>query len=151
MVTQKNKILAGIGTAWKALLDTLARVPVERVDHAGVVERWSVKDLIGHVTTWENEAIEALGNYKSQGDVGALAWPDVDALNERTVQAKRSVPLAELRLDFEETHRRLLDSVEALSAEEFTVSEVEKRVRIDTFAHYEEHTDHIDRWLGSTG
>ena len=61
----------------------------ERTEEGGVVEMWSVKDVVGHIATWENEAINALRRYLSRDDVKMLAWPDVDALNERTVSGKR--------------------------------------------------------------
>jgi hypothetical protein len=146
----KDETLAEIDTAWKALQDTLARVPRGWIEEPGVVERWSVKDLIGHVTTWENEAIKSLRAYTAQGDVEALAWPDVDALNERTVAAKRNNALTDMRLDSDETHRRLIQLVKALSPDEFTVPEIENRIRVDTFAHYAEHTEHIAQWLERT-
>ena len=148
MRARRDQAVREIDEAWQGLKQALARVPPERMEEGGVVGVWSIKDVIGHITTWENEAIDAIQSYLPRGDVKVLAWPDVDALNERTVNAKRQTPLAELKADFDTTHARVLELVGGLTEEVLGVPEVEKRIRIDTFAHYAEHTGNIRRWLG---
>lgn len=148
MVTDKETLLGNIEEAWQELTSALARVPADRIEEPGVVELWSVRDLIGHVTTWEAEAIKSLQDYVVESDVSLLAWPDVDALNERTVRAKQGMRLDDLQHEFGSTHQTLIRFLGDLAAEEFAVPAVENRIRIDTFAHYQEHTEHINQWLG---
>lgn len=85
----RDETVREIDVAWQGLKQALARVPRERIGEGGVVEMWPVKDVVGHIAIWENEAIDSLRRYLSRDDVKMLAWPDVDALNERTVSGKR--------------------------------------------------------------
>lgn len=147
MATQRERILGEIEKTWGELQKTLDSVPPERMEEVGVVESWTLKDLIGHVTTWEAEAMKSLRLCLSDHDLEMLTWPDVDALNERTVEDKRATPLIALLNDFKKTHERLVQFVKEMSEEDLAVPEVERRIRIDTFAHYTEHTEHISRWL----
>ena len=147
MATQQERTVREIDEAWGGLQKALAHVSPERMEKPGVVESWTVKDLIGHVTTWEAEAMKSLRLYLSGHELKVLEWPDVDALNARTVEYKRATPQAELLDNFEKTHQRLVQFVKEMSEEDLTVPEVERRIRIDTFAHYAEHTEHISRWL----
>ena len=147
MATQQERTVREIDEAWGELQKALAHVSPERMEKPGVVESWTVKDLIGHVTTWEAEAMKSLRLYLSGHELKVLKWPDVDALNARTVEYKRATPQAELLDNFEKTHQRLVQFVKEMSEEDLTVPEVERRIRIDTFAHYAEHTEHISRWL----
>lgn len=98
MATQQERTVREIDEAWGELQKALAHVSPERVEKPGVVESWTVKDLIGHITTWEAEAMKSLRLYLSGHDLKAghdlkvLKWPDVDALNARTVEYKRATP-----------------------------------------------------------
>ena len=148
MRARRDQAFREIDEAWQGLKQALARVPPGRMEEGGVVGMWSVKDVIGHITTWENQAMAALQQYLTQRDVKVLAFPDVDALNERTVNSKRRTPLDELLTDLETTHEQMVEVVGGLTEEVLGVPEVEKRIRVDTFAHYAEHTGNIRRWLG---
>ena len=140
-------VLGEIRTAWRELETTIARVSPERAEEAGVTGAWSVKDLIGHITTWENEAMTTIRLYVENHDLKTLAWPDVDSFNARSVESKRATPYAELRDDFNRTHKELVEFVKNMESPDLEIGEVEKRVRVDTFAHYREHTLDIQRWL----
>ena len=141
-------ILSEIDATWRGLRDALARVPPGRIDDGGAVGPWSLRDLIGHVTTWEFEAMESLRRYQDHDDLEMLAWPDVDSFNERTVDNKRAISLDELRIEFTRTHEELLRFIGDIPEKTLQVPEVERRIRVDTFEHYAEHTRDLERWLG---
>ena len=87
MRARRDQAAREIDEAWQGLKQALARIPPERmperIEEGGVVGMWSVKDVIGHITTWENEAMAALQQYLTQRDVKVLAWSDLDAFNDR--------------------------------------------------------------------
>ena len=56
----RKETLSAVSKTWQELKDAIALVPDDRLDETSVVGFWSVKDLIGHVTTWEDEAVQAL-------------------------------------------------------------------------------------------
>ena len=147
MASLEQSTLVEIHKAWQALDEVLARVPSGHMDEPGAVGQWSIKDLIGHVTTWEREAMRMVQCYLSEGDPEVLAFPDVDQFNERTTQEKRSEPLDELLRDFTRTHEELVRYIESLPEVALRDPGVQKRVRVDTFEHYAEHTANVRRRL----
>ena len=148
MSDQKENVLRELETAWQTFQDVLARVPSERMDVGGVVESWSMKDLVSHITTWENEATKSLQNYLQHNDLNMLAWPaDLDAFNARTSEEKRARPLADMFDDMKTTHEETVRFIRAMKEEAFDVPEVEARIRIDTSTHYTDHIEDIQKWL----
>ncbi len=145
----REETLGAIGKSWQELRDAIAQVPEDRLDERSVGGPWSVKDLIGHVTTWEVEALQAMRSYLDDGDFDALtAWPeDLDGFNAREVEGKRRTDLAELLRELDDTHSRTVELIAALGEAEFKKSEVSERIRIDTYYHYEDHAGQIRRWL----
>jgi hypothetical protein len=53
MSDQLQRLLGQIDNAWTALADSYAGLPETRLVQPGVVDDWSVKDIVAHVTTWE--------------------------------------------------------------------------------------------------
>ena len=151
MSVQKEIVLRDIEMTWQALQDVFTRVPSERMEVGGVIESWSVKDLVGHITTWENEAMKSLQSYFQHDDIKTLAWPtDLDAFNARTSEEKRARSLADLLDDMRTTHTETVRFIQAMKEEAFEVPEVEARIRIDASAHYVDHTEGIQKWLEGT-
>ena len=147
-MTDRDRILDAVAAAWLELEDALALVPKGRLDEPGAVGEWSVKDLLGHVTTWEQEAIRALRRYLDDRDTKALAtWHDIDGLNARESDRKKAVSLSKLRSEFEKSHLQLLAFLSDFPEEQIGVSEVERRIIIDTYGHYAEHSTNIREWL----
>jgi hypothetical protein len=54
---QVQRLLDRLEAAWAALTDAYAGVPESTLTEPGVVDDWSVKDVLAHVTTWEQEAL----------------------------------------------------------------------------------------------
>ena len=151
-MADRQGVLGAVSSAWDELKRAIALVPHDRVDVPGVVGPWSVKDLIGHVATWDQEALQALRRYLSDRDAKALVtWPDVDRFNARDVARKRGTNLAELHRGLDGSHQQVVELISGLEDVEFGSSEVETRIRIDTYAHYADHTAQILRWLAAPG
>ena len=147
MSTQQEQILAQINQAWEELQETIGKVPQERIEEEGVIESWSAKDMVGHVTSWEKDTMEKIQDYFRNEDATVLDWYNVDEFNAQTVGINRRRSTDEILNDMKVTHQELIEFVQNLSEASLVASEVEKRVRIDTFDHYHEHTEQIQKWL----
>lgn len=145
----RSETLSAVRNSWQELKDAIALVPHDRLDEPGVVGPWSVKDLIGHVTTWEEEAFQALRHYlKDSGTKALVAWPeDLDGFNAQQAAGKSGTGLARLSRELDECHLQVVKILSALGEAEFQTSEVKERIRIDTYDHYADHTGQILRWL----
>ena len=149
----REETLSAVSMSWQELKSAIAQVPEDSLDERSVGGPWSVKDLIGHVATWEMEALQALRCYLDDDDFDALtAWPeDLDGFNARQVESKRETCLDQLRLELDDTHSRTFELISGLSEADFERSEVSERIRIDTYYHYEDHAGQIRRWLEGAG
>ena len=144
----RQQLLQRLETAWSAFNESYAGLPDARLTEPGVTGDWSVKDVLTHVTTWEEETLKYLPviasgdrtpRYASQGGI--------DAFNARVTEKKRSLSLAEVRRQLDETHRRLLAFLEETPNELFvTETRFRRRLRYDTWGHYSEHAEAIREW-----
>jgi hypothetical protein len=142
------QLLSRFDRAWDALQASYAGLTEAEMTTLGVVEAWSAKDLLAHVTTWEEEALKYLpliaagGTPPRYAAVGGL-----DAFNARMSAEKKHLSLAEVRGQLDDTHRRLRASLETVPEELFTrETRWRHRLRLDTYSHYPIHTKQIQEW-----
>ena len=154
----KPEFLALVQSEFTRLADVLAGIPDEVVMTRPVVEWWTVKDVMGHITTWEQASLDSLEHFHQHGQIKLLDIGDdaaLDRYNKRAAAYKRDWFVARLRADFENTHRALVAAIEHLSdaqlqtqlpapfPEGFTL---EKYLASDTWEHYREHAEQIEKW-----
>lgn len=53
----KQALAARLNAARNELLSQVRSMPVERLEMAGAVGEWSVKDMIGHIASWEDRLL----------------------------------------------------------------------------------------------
>ncbi len=145
----KQKLLGQIDRAWNSFQASYAGLSPAEMQAPDAAGSWSVKDILAHVTTWEEEALKNLplilegkrtARYKDQ-------YGGIDAFNEQMTERKRGLSLAEVLEQLETTHRRLLEYiVEAPDAEFVTETRFRRRIRWDTYSHYPHHEKAILEW-----
>src|SRR5258708_9270225 len=105
----KQQFLKKLDQAWDAFEAAYAGLPEARLAEPGVVGDWSVKDLLAHVTTWEDEALKYLPLILA-GDRPprySTQYGSLDAFNALISQQKRARSLAEVQAQLEGTHQPL--------------------------------------------
>jgi hypothetical protein len=109
---------------------------------------WSVKDILVHVTTWEAEALRHLPTVIAGGRPPRYAEQGgIDAFNARSTEAGRRRPLHEVLRRQAETHARLVEFIRTQPPGTFGGdSRAWRRLRLDTYGHYPEHTAAIREW-----
>ncbi len=56
----REQLLARLDKAWAALGESYAGLTEAEMTTPGVAGDWSVKDMLAHVATWEEEALKYL-------------------------------------------------------------------------------------------
>lgn len=137
-----------IDTAWEALRASYAGLPDAELTALGVVEGWSVKDILAHVTTWEEEALKYLPLIVEGGRPPRyVTYGGIDAFNAMMTERKRGLSLAEVLAQMDETHRRLIAYIETVPEEEFwRETRFRHRLRLESYGHYAPHTKAIREW-----
>jgi hypothetical protein len=145
----RQQLLNRLDTAWVAFQASYAGLSNSRLTEPGVTGDWSVKDLIAHVTWWEEEALRHLpliivGDRPPRYSV---AYGGIDAFNAMMAERKRDVSLSEVLTQQDDTHQRLIDFVQSVSEDHFTrETRFRHRLRLDTYSHYPIHTKAIQEW-----
>ena len=146
--TQINKLLRTLETTWTSFQASYARLSATEMQAPGVTDDWSVKDILAHVTTWEEEALKHLPAIIAGGRPPRyITFGGLDAFNAQMTAKKRSLSLGEILRQLEATHRRLIAFVRAAPADQFAAdTRARRRLRLDTYSHYPIHTRTIREW-----
>jgi uncharacterized protein (TIGR03083 family) len=145
----KQQLLSRLDKAWAALKDSYAGLPETQLTEPGVTGDWSVKDILAHVTTWEDEALK----YLPVIDQGrrplrySTEYGGIDAFNALMTERKRGLTLAEVLRQLDETHGRLVEYVKGAPDEQISgETRFRHRLRVDTYGHYAIHARAIHEW-----
>lgn len=146
---RKQQVLDKLESSWSDFNASYAGLTDVQLELAGVTENWSVKDLIAHISWWEEEALKHLPHilngvtpprYKD-------AYGGLDAFNALMTEQKHELSLAEVKKQHLDSHRRLVEYLQNAPDELFTTeTRFRRRLRLDTYSHYPEHTKAIWEW-----
>ena len=150
-----EELLAALDAAREDFLDALGEVDADLVTVPGVMDDWSVRDLVVHVAFWVDHAADALALAASgRGAEFAYASSETDAMNARTLDEGRSVSPADALAREEAAFGRLRELLASLDPSLMghrlgNGDTVEEVVRYDGPDHYLEHTGHLRAWFGA--
>ncbi len=146
---QVEKLLNKLDTVWVGFKESYAGLTETQILEPGVTGDWSVRDIIAHVTTWEEEALKHLPLIIAGGRPPrySISYGGIDAFNARTTEQKRGLSLAEVCRQQEEIHRQLVAFIRSAPADQFMRdTRARRRLRLDTYGHYPLHTEGIREW-----
>lgn len=151
--TTKADVEREMMDAWQALGSAVDSFSDAEMEQPGVVDGWSVKDLLGHIAFWAQRAAESLKPVAADRG-GEIAWTGdeatVDEWNERERRLRKDRPLAEIREEWLQSFEAAMQALAALPAE-MLQTEVRGHTALewfaaDTYEHYREHLAHLGAW-----
>ena len=144
----KPQLLQRLENAWETIKESYAGLSDSQLMEPGVMGNWSVKDILAHVTTWEEESLKYLPLIIAGGRPPPyMQYGGIDAFNAQMTEQKRGLALSEVLSQLDETHRRLIDYIRSVPEEHFTrETRFRRRLRLDTYGHYPEHAKAIREW-----
>jgi uncharacterized protein (TIGR03083 family) len=150
----KQQLLGKIDKAWSAFQASYAGLTDEQLAQPGVTGDWSVKDILAHVTVWEEETLKHLPHILEGQRPPKYSdlYGGIDAFNALKTEENRNRSLADVLARFENTHRQLIDYLRSAPEEQFaTETRFRRRIRLDTYSHYPIHTQAIRKWREQNG
>ena len=147
MTTQQ--VLRRLEAAWSAFEESYAGPSASQLLIPGVTGRWSVRDIIAHVTWWEEEALKHLPLIREGGQPPRYSetYGGIDAFNALMTEKRRELSLAEVLRQQHDVHDRLTEYVRDAPEELFTrETRFRRRLRLDTYGHYPKHARAIRAW-----
>jgi carboxymethylenebutenolidase len=151
--SNKAELLDRIRTERAALEQTLARLSDEQL-HSQVEHGWTVKDLLAHITAWEQ--VTLLVHLKNQPfeqaiklDGARYGTDSIDVINEAFHKRDKDKPLPEVLAAFRQSYDQILAAVEAIDEARLyshyiphgrtSGGQLVEWVVGDTYDHYREH------------
>jgi hypothetical protein len=149
LIMDRRQLLKQLDKRWTEFNESYAGLSDSQMTESGVTGNWSVKDIIAHVTWWEEEALKHLPliNKGGRPRTYAAEYGGIDAFNALMTEQKRQLSLSEVLRQRDETHRRLVTYIESAPEEQFTSdTRFRRRLRLDTYNHYPKHAKAIRAW-----
>lgn len=146
---KKIQVIEMLDQAWKDFQDSYSGLSDAEMVKQGVTGDWSVKDIIAHVSWWEEEALKHLPEVVQgiRPQRYSVLFGGIDAFNALMTEKWRGLTLEEVLKQTDETHRKLLEYLKGVPEEHFTSdSRFRRRLRLDTYSHYPIHTQAILSW-----
>ena len=145
----RQRLLKRLDQVWCVFKESYAGLPDSELLEPGVTGAWSVRDIIAHVTTWEEEALKHLPLVLSgkRPPRYSVTHGGIDAFNAQTTEQKKNLSMREVFSQQEDVHRRLVQLVEGVPEDQLGGdSRFRHRLRLDTYGHYPKHADAIKKW-----
>jgi hypothetical protein len=146
---KKEQLLKRLDKAWEAFKASYAGLSDSELMEPGVTGAWSVRDLIAHVTWWEEEALKHLPLVLDGGRPPrySVTYGGINAFNALMTERKSHLSLSEVLQEQDDTHRRLVAFIESAPEDQFLrETRFRYRLRLDTYSHYPIHTEGIRKW-----
>lgn len=115
-------VLKRVGVERRRLEAALDRLSEAEMLLPGVVNDWTVKDIVAHLMEWEAMFFPWLAA-SQRGENPAvpgpgLTWRDLDPLNRAIYEKHCRLDLNEVLAEFRAVHQQLIDTVMALTPEQ---------------------------------
>lgn len=152
---KKEKALTRFSASRRALQETITVLSESEITGPPVEGIWSIKDLLGHLTAWEQTLIEPLAAFAAGRGFEPEIITDHDAWNQEQSARRSAASLAKVQEELETVRQELLKNLGGLSDSQWeqafqapwgdqnTISEM-----ISGLAwHEEEHTKSIRKFM----
>lgn len=121
-MTTRKEALAILAEGHAALYGLAARLDDDAFARPGTIGGgdWSAKDLIAHVTTWEEIALRTIAEWRHGEKPWIESTPeDTDEINAETVARKASMPSEEVRAEAKRVHEELTERIREITDDEW--------------------------------
>jgi len=151
-----GETLARLAESRRALHQAIEGLNEEEMTQVQVEGVWTVKDVLGHIASWEEICLAPLCHYVDGGPFDAQVIKDYLAWNDEQATRKRDIPLDAILDELATIRQELVTTASKLSADQWegrvsvpwggreTVAEA-----LDGLCQHElEHVRTIQQWRG---
>lgn len=154
----KEELLENLQRERSAWNELLAQADPQRLEEPGAAGKWSVKDLVAHITWYEREITAAL---RARALVGSPLWEKPPAERNRIIYEQHQGQSLEMVLaDSRRSYNELVEVVAGLSEAELNdPAQLNswpeglppwRLLAENSFEHYQAHRAELQSWLQSS-
>ncbi len=148
----KTNALADLAAAHIDFKETVRGIPTDKLA-LPVLGEWSAKDVIAHVSSWDELASLDLRRI-GRGHVPTLAAfreADVDEWNAFFMRGRKLFTAPQVYHELEECYDMLVEALETVPEAMFQQGGMVTNFLAITVHHYGDHTGHIREWREREG
>jgi hypothetical protein len=158
----KQELLAFVENERHQLDTVIASLTEAQWLTPGIEGNRNVKDLVAHMTDWEQRMVkwtnETLSGIVPQRPAPGMSWDDLDKLNEQIYQANKDKPQAEVLSASSNSYAQALELIKGLTEQDFFDGSrfawregdpLWHMIAANTWWHYKEHREQIEAWIKS--
>ncbi len=141
-----------MGKSWLDFCQSYDGLSTKDMQKTGVIGQWSVRDIIAHVTTWEEETLKHLAAMLRGEKCPrySVKYGGINAFNALMTETKKNLSFPEVIRQQEDVHAQVLRFIASVPEECLdSKSRFRHRLRMDTYSHYPKHAQAIRRWRAS--
>lgn len=148
----KSKALADLAAAHVDFKEAVRGIPVDKLA-APVLGEWSAKDVIAHISSWDELASLDLRRI-GRGHVPTLAAfreADVDEWNGFFMRGRKLFPTPQVYHELEERYDMLVEALETVPEAMFQQGGMVTNFLAIAVHHYRDHAANIREWREREG
>jgi hypothetical protein len=143
LIEKANKSLAG-------LIECIEDIPNQELISPKTIGEWSIKDVLSHITIWEEEAAKAFEIWKIGIEPDWSHIADLDEFNNTTVKQKRRSSVAKVIEQLKFVHNGVLENIHSVPESEYNNRGGVPRWLVDLItSHIDEHAEKIIKYKNS--
>lgn len=157
IIMDKESLLSALSSGRSQFLKTIEGLPALEMEIPGVIDQWSIKDLLVHLTRWEAEIVKLTWQSKSGQKPTTVHFSQetVDEINARWYQQSKHRALDAVMEDFMGVRKQTIRQVKEIPEQALTNPDqyfwlegrpLWKWIAEDSFEHEAEHADQIKTW-----
>lgn len=153
--SDREQLVAYLERARKELRASFRGLSDEQMIRPGVAGEWSAKDVLSHVTSWEEQALPDLARL-ARGDTAVLASVDLyatnyDPFNAMIMSLRRNLHLDQVLRELDISRADFMAAVARLPDSVLVEGQFGHLLLKITAEHDEEHAGHIKEWRKKEG
>jgi len=111
------------------------------------IGKWSIKDVINHITAWEEEAAKAFEIWKVGIEPDWNHINDLDEFNNANVKQRRKIPLSKVINQLQMVHNGVIENIKSVSDDEYiNRGGIPKWLVNLITSHLDEHAEKINNY-----
>jgi uncharacterized damage-inducible protein DinB len=115
----KEETLARLAESRRALHQAIEGLSDEEMTQVQVEGVWTIKDVLGHITCWEETCLEPLRRYADGGPFEVQVIKDYLTWNDEQAARKRDVPPDAILDELTAIRQGIVEAASRLSAEQW--------------------------------
>ncbi|MCP4583265.1 MAG: ClbS/DfsB family four-helix bundle protein [candidate division Zixibacteria bacterium] len=145
-----TEVVERANKSFNKLIETIESISSQEQAAPKAIGQWSVKDILNHITIWEEEAAKAFEIWKVGIEPDWSHIADLDIFNDETVKQRRKMPLAKIKDQLQLIHNGVIENLKSVPDEVFIKrGGVPKWLITLLTSHIEEHAVKIMDYIKS--